>query len=417
MAAETGLSLADAITLASQHSFAIRAAGHDSAAAALAYSAARADRFPVLTLSARSFLIDEVQAIDLPFADLEIGSKDNHQADFTLSVPLYTGGRLSSRIGAERENGRAASLALEAEKLAVAYHCRRAYLNLMAARASANAAASSLERLTIIRRDVASLYDNGMADSIDVLEAELALQKGRQSLERLQAVRENASATLARLVGGNENTVIEPTESIPPPAHPGDSGLPPGGDIERPELIRLDHKAEAARRAVGIEYGALLPTLNGFVGYSYGKPNRDWFDKSWNDYFSVGFVLNWQVNLAGQGIAEVQAARQRAASARMLRRDLHDSFLLQRDRSLTNLRHAYRMFRITEEEYGIAERQYRLARVRREEGQMSVNRLLEMEAELAATEQQYRVSVVNYYLAQTEYLYAIGSHELFGGLR
>jgi outer membrane protein TolC len=146
-------------------------------------------------------------------------------------------------------------------------------------------------------------------------------------------------------------------------------------------------------------------------------PNKDWFNKTWNDYFSVGLVLNWNLNLGGKNAKRTEAARQRLAAARSARKDLKDALLTDRDAAHNNLNHAYQTYRTSEREYAIAVSRYNLARLRQQEGQLSVNRLLEMEADLAATERQYQAAIIQYYLAENEYLYAIGSHKIFGGLQ
>jgi hypothetical protein len=38
-----------------------------------------------------------------------------------------------------------------------------------------------------------------------------------------------------------------------------------------------------------------------------------------------------------------------------------------------------------------------------------------MEADLAASEQFYRLSLISYYLYETEYLFAVGSQKISGG--
>lgn len=416
VSAETRLSLAEAVGLAEEHSYTVQSAVYNSAAAALTYDGARADRYPILTLDARTHFVDNLISLQFVPGGVEIGSKDNYQADIKLSMPLYTGGRLSHRIGMNLENSLARQAALEAERMAAAYRCRQAYLNLLVSQSLKKAAASSLERLDIIYRDVGHLYENGLADSIDILETELALESGRQMADRSQTDFINAAVLLARLTGLHENEEIIPTEPVSPPTKPAYPKPDESSIIERPELNRFDHVIGAADRAAGIESGAYLPNLNGFAGYSYGMPNRDWFNKTWDGYFIAGLTLNWQFNLGGKTTREVRAAQNRAASARMARKDLRDRLETNREITYNNLDYAYRAYAISLNEYKIAARRFELARLRQEAGRISINRLLEMEAELTATEQQLQAATIRYYLAENEYLYAIGSRKIFGGL-
>jgi len=417
VSAEKELSLVEALEMAENHSYNVKAARYDSTAAALAHAGTRSERFPVLSLEAQSFYIDELQSIETPLFSREIGSHENYQADFTLAVPLYTGGVLSGRIKAEKFNSLASGAELESERLKAAYLCRKAYLGVMTAQASRRAAQYSLERLEIINRDVNHLFENGLADSIDLVESELALEKGRQLSTRAGIDLDNASTSLAIMIGLELNENIILSDSLPRPSDPEARRLESPAGIDRPELKKLDYVVDAAEQFETIERGSFIPKVNGFAGYSYGMPNRDWFEQTWNDYFRVGLTVSWQLNLGFKTSRKVREARERAAAARMNCEKVAETFRNRRDVARNNLRLAYRTFLTSDKELELARHRFRLARLRQETGRLSVNRLLEMEAELTAMEQQRQTAVVAYYIAETEYLYAIGSDKIFGGIK
>jgi outer membrane protein TolC len=155
----------------------------------------------------------------------------------------------------------------------------------------------------------------------------------------------------------------------------------------------------------------------GFGGYSVGKPNKDIFNKDWNDYFSVGLSLTWELNLGGKTSRNTWAARQAAQSARMGRHSLQEALAVQAATSLYSLKQAYAVLSSASAEYDLAARKFNLARQKQKAGELTVNRLLEMETDLTVSEQQTRSAVIQYFLAWTDYLYAIGSPEIYGGLR
>jgi outer membrane protein TolC len=411
------LSLEDAIERAQEYSHAVKSARYDSAAADLVRISAERDRFPVLSFSAQSFYVDEVQAIDLPFSERQIGSKDNYQTDVKVSVPLYTGGRLSSRIDIRERQSLAAAMRLAAERMSVAYRARRAYLGVLNAWALVRATEASLTRVGVIRQHVMNLHDNGMADSLDLLEAEFAVETAQRQVDRVDTELKNAQVSLARLMGTDSIAVADLSEEIPIPDTSKCRALSIIPAPNRPELKRMDYLIDAADHATNAEMGKYLPVLNGYIGYSYGMPNRDWFEQTWNDYWTAGLIMTWELNLGLKTSKDVSAARQRAASARMARQNIYDDLATQRDVAVNAVRHAYEIYEITKAEYDLSRRRFDLARLQQEAGRISVNRLLELEAELASAEQGYRASVYAYYLAECDLLYAIGSSRIFGGLR
>ena len=411
------LDLEQAIEMSLEHSYGVKSSLHDSIAASHDYKAARSLRFPTLSLDASSYYIDEIPSVEFPFmGERQLGVRDNYQADFRLSLPLFTGGRISNRIKMSRENVQAKSLALAARQLNTAYNCRKAYLGLMLARAIASSAEASLERIKIIRQDVSNLHASGLADSVDILEAELAYQKGLQMLAEKQTLERNAAISLNRVLGLPEDMEISPTEEIPAPPSSDTQAWKSPERINRPELSVLDNRVRTAEYLSRLNKADYFPSLSGFVGYSVGKPNKDFFDNEWNDNYIAGATLNWQFNLGGKTHHGVRSAGQAAFSARMSRKQLEESLTIAAAVALENLKLAYHTFTISRKENEIAEAKYRLGQNKQKQGYLTVNRLLEMEAELTASEQLYRASMISYYISEAEYFYAVGADKIYGGL-
>jgi outer membrane protein TolC len=264
---------------------------------------------------------------------------------------------------------------------------------------------------------VQDFYDNGLADSIDILDAQAAVVKAGRAADQTVTGRKNAAVSLATLIGLPGDTSLTPTEPLSSGELPDVGTLTIPAEIPRPELQRLDYLIAASDQSAALAMADYIPTLAGFGGYSVGKPNKDMFNKTWNDYFSAGLSLTWDVNLGGKTSRNVSAARQTAQSTRMARRSLQDALTVQAETALNNLRQAYAALGSASAEHDIAVRKFNLARQKHKAGELTVNRLLEMELDLTVSEQQNRSAVIQYYLAWTEYLYAIGSPEIYGGLR
>lgn len=413
--AAVSLSLSEAIEMAAQNSFNIESSKHDSLSSLYQYKAAKSLRFPSLNLDARSSFVDNVPTIEFPMmGSREFGAKNSYQADLKLNVPLFTGGKISRQIKISSANLQADAFALEAERSKSAYDSRRAYLSVMLAETVASAADASLKRIDIIRRDVQNLYENGLADSIDILEAELAYQQVSLASSEKHSAVATSTINLANLLGLPAGTEFTLTEKVLPPNQ--DQKNLSSEKTNRPELKMLDNRIKAAEQVADLNSAEYFPSLSGFAGYSYGKPNRDYFGGDWDHYWVAGLALNWNLNLAGRTTHNVRASRQAASSARMQRSDLERTLNIMAETTLEKIKLAYQTVVTSEKEYSIAREKYRLAADKQKAGLLTVNRLLEIEAELTSSEQQYRASIINYYIAQTEHLYAIGSEKIYGGL-
>jgi len=412
--AESTFSLPEAIRLSLEHSSKIQSVEQDSIAAEYAYREAKSSRFPTISLNATSFYIDDLQAINVPPMKLEIGSHENVQLDCKISIPLWTGGRISNRIRIGKANARMQASNLAAEKLQTAYASRSAYFHLLAAQAIVRSAGSSLKRIEILKRDIENRFANGVADSLDILEVELALQEAKETLAEKATMKRNASAALARLLGLPLQEPITLPKTVPEPADPAGREVP-ADRIERPELDAFDSRIRASEMLVRLNQAGYFPTLSAYGGYSAGKPNRDMFNKTWNDYFSAGLALTWEFNTGGGAGYAAKSARSQYYAAKTAKKDYEENLRLQAAISLENLKYAFERYTITKSKYNIAARKFRLAGEKHKAGKISVNRLLELEAELAAVEQMVHASISDYYLSETEFLYVTGSQKIYGG--
>ncbi len=416
--ADSFLTLGEAIKMAQDHSFTVQASGYILKAAELNLNSANAERYPTLSLNASGFYINKLQSINALPVEMEIGSHENYQADLNLSFPIYTGGKLSGLIGAAKAASEAGSYEYETQKMAIAFQSRRAWLNLSMRQRLVNSAKASLNRIRIIKENIINLYQNGLADSVDILETELAYENGHEHLLQMENELHNASTALAILTGIRSNGVIELPPDIPTP----DSSiiyyqyfLVDTDLISRPELKKISSQIKSARQLVKIKNAAYLPRLTGFGRYSIGKPNRDMFDAEWNDYFSAGLALNWEFNFGGKTGNNVASAKQQLLSTRTNYLAVEEKLMLEAETSLENILSAYKLYESSKRKQNITGNKFRLAKEKQQAGGLTVNRLLEIESEYSAAEQIYYVSQLKYYINESYFLYAIGSDKIYGG--
>lgn len=415
--AERRMSLNDAIAVAGTHAFDVKAAYHDSLSAEHGLHAARGAWYPTLAVGGNVFGYRPQDPLALGPIQLGAEWQEIYAGNLRLSYPLYTGGRRTNDIKRQRANVGAASSQLAAAKLANAYDCRQAYIGLLIAERTVGSAEASSRRIEVIKTDVENLFAVGMADSIDILETEISERGVERLLEQTRNQRKNASLSLARLLGLAENDSIVPTEDIPEPdpklvALPATTGDPG----RRPELAVFDREIESARYQRAIVKSNVLPVLSGMGGYALVKPDMGDRETNWQDLWFLGLTLGWDLNLGGKEFSESKQALETVRSLEMKRKDLEDSLALQARIAWNNIEEAYVVYGITREELNIARRRFALAEDKQKAGQMTVNRLLELESDLTETEQQFEAARLKYFAAATDYFYAVGSDAIWGGL-
>jgi outer membrane protein len=411
------LSLDQALHLAEQNSGQLKAyqAAYDAADATV--GSARSERFPTLSLDSRAVYISDIASLNINIPGIfemsrEIGSKEIYQADLRLALPLYTGGRISSAIASAESVREYAQASARATLSAIQLQARLDYFGLRRAIQTKRAAEASMDRTTIISNDIQSSFSAGAADSVDILEARLALSRAEFQLRQAEVLVRTQTVQLATRLG---LSITEPVEAVDTLPDPGNIPLTTPV-ISRPELVAAGASVSLARAGLKSKNSGWLPTLSAFTGYSYGKPNNDQFSGDWNDYYTFGAQLQWSLNLGLGNARRIASARAELEAARFRLQDLSEAINREAEIAAENLRLAFIRYLSARDQLEITRDNYRLARSQHENGILSANRLLEIEASLTEIEALALAAKVDFYIVQSGYYYATGDENLGKGL-
>lgn len=412
------LTLDQALRLAEEHSYRLKQARAGTQAAESGRTAAQMERLPTLSASASARYTENVPELSveiMPGAALhrKLGTNETYQTDLTLTLPLYTGGKISSAIDLADAN-LAYWQALEQVNLdGLLLQTRLGYLGLSQAFSQRKAAEASLNRMQVINNDVTSRFDAGAADSVDILESQLALTRAQFAVTQANLNTRSRQIELLTLLGLDSSEEIIPVDSLPNPGPV--SGAATTAD-SRPELAAAKASIGMRQAQVNLEKSDYFPTVSGYTNYSYGKPGYDLFADEWKDNFTVGAQLNWSFNLGNKTGAKKKSAFRNLEAARHYRDDINESFNRDAQLALEQLRLAFEQYRTAADQHDLTARNYRLARQKHLQGALSANRLLEIEAGLTETESSLAAARVDFYLAQSRYFYTVGSEKLREGI-
>jgi outer membrane protein TolC len=412
------LSLRQALELAQQHSFELKRARAEADASSSSLKQARAGRLPTLSASATAAYNSFVPSMSLEIPPVlqisrEIGGNEMYQADLSLSVPLYTGGRIGSGIRSATAV-RDYRLALtEASLQSVLYQSRLAFLHLYRSESLLDAAAASHKRALVIQGDVISLLAAGAADSMDILEANLNLTVAELNLKSARSLRRQEEITLLLYLGLPVSDSLVLTDF--PKESRRETFAPRVMEISKPELRAADASVTLSETLVRSSRSASLPSIALFGGFSYGKPNRDFFNYGWSENFTVGATMNWSFNIGNRTGHTVGAQRHRWLAAASERDRLAERIDKQVRLSQENERLAWERYLIAQQRFAISADNYRLATSRRKMGTLSANRWLEIEAALREAESAKAAALADYYIARTTFYYAVGKNLLEEG--
>ena len=247
---------------------------------------------------------------------------DNYRTRLDLAWPLYTGGRLESFERAAEQESAATAEDAEGLKADIRLEVARAYWALVMADQAQRVVNESLARTSALLRNVRNALEAGLVPPSDVLTAQA--QESRQRMFSIQsrAAREVAEADLARLIGAEPGTAIQPEVNLAVPVTTGDPSVLAVKAAEQ----RRDRRAIVDRlSAVGFRQqaaaGARRPTIAFGGGVDYARPNPRIFPRqeAWQPSWDAGVNVNWLLFDGGRAKAEAAeaAAGKRALEARL----------------------------------------------------------------------------------------------------
>jgi outer membrane protein TolC len=329
--ASVSLTLAEAVARAREASPRLEALRSLQAGSVAALEGARAERWPVLSLSATYNRFSEIPELSLTFPDgnsrvVFPNIPDAFRTRAELQQPLYTGGRVGAGIRSAEQNSLAASSDTATGAADLLEETTDAYWALVRARELERVQREAIASYEAHLQDVRNLIEAGMAARNDLLSVQVA--RDRAELDRLEArnAAETANEDLLRLLAFPPATRIEPTEPLDPAQAPPEDveSLVAAAAERRSELKSLRARAEAAAAEVSVARASkrLQATLNGGFEYSNPNPRILPLEAKWQDSWTVGVAVSLTPFDGGRASAASAVAQARADALNSQIRDL-----------------------------------------------------------------------------------------------
>lgn len=381
--------LQDAWELALQHDHGLASVRSQAEAAALELQAARAQRWPAVTVGGSYTRLDDSPAFDFSFTGLPVAVPELFRDDryvsgsASVTLPLYTGGRISTSIAAAnaRERGAGAHLAAATGDLRLAV--AQAYVDVLRTRKAHVVARSNVQSLGSLAGDISSMFERELVPKNDLLAAQVALADARQNELRAANAAEMALAVYNRRLGTPMDRVVELDEDLAWEDLAWSAELPQSLEAltelaltRRTELAALEAEADAFRQMARTERSRVLPQLALTGGYQY-------LENQFLDDETVGMAgigVQWAVFDGGQARKRAAALDRNRRAADERREDATSLVALQVRHAWLGVREAQQRVEVTSDAAGQADENLRIARERYGAGLGTQTQLLEAES-------------------------------------
>ncbi|HEX9899167.1 MAG TPA: TolC family protein [Candidatus Methylomirabilis sp.] len=416
------LSLADAARLAIEKHPALRAAGHQTTAAAAGVEQARAGFLPRVDFSegvthsdnpvyAFGALLNQGRFTSADFAVDRLNHPDpitNWRTNIGGSVPLFLGGRTVIGYQQAQIGVQAAEQVRARVEQEVLFNVIRAYYGVLLAQEAKTTVDAAVRTAEANLASAEARYEAGVVVASDALAARVRLARLKEeSIAAANQVRlGQAALNEAMGVALDQAYRVTGRLDLPTLRHERLEGLEDLARQHRPDYRQVALEVERLEKDVLRAKGALLPTMHLMGNYEI---NNHRLSSEGQDSWSVGVVLN--LNLFNGGadrarIVEAQANHERAAALRerlgnAIGLEVHDAFLA--------VQTARERVAVAREAVAHAEESLRIVQDRYDAGLTTIVELLDSETALTAARTSLTRTLYDATVSQARLDFSLGA--------
>ena len=353
-AASMELSLEDSIAMALQNNPAIKISTADKIKADWALSQAKGAKGPAITFNntdTRGTLNSSNESL-----------ADYFKNQFSLTLPLYTAGKLEGMIGQAKWNVDIADLGVTKSRQQIKLDATSAYFGVLQARNMVKVNQESVASLAEHLKNVQAQFSVGTVAKSDVLRSEVELANAQQTLTKGQNAYDLAVAQLNNVVGLPLETELIIKEELQ--YNPYGMSLEDSirfGLQNRPDTAQADAGIKVAQESVKVAKSGYGPTIavSGGVGRSgWDSPGTDM--KSW----SASLSATWNLFDTGVTRAQVKQADAAVDKANYTAQQTRDSVQLEIRQNYLSMQEAEKRIGTSQVAVSKAEEDFKIAQVR-----------------------------------------------------
>ncbi len=368
---------------------------------------------PQLAGSAGYTRLDEVSSFDFGEGEsIEMGRLDNYHAGVEASQLLFSGGKARGAIEAGRLYQTYTRHATDRTRQTLVRDIRRAFNDILLARASVEVAAESVKHLKDFVEQTRQKFDSGTASEFDVLSARvrLANQEPQLILARNRlAVAKEAFRNLIQLDDGEYDLEGE-LRSEPWAADL--EALRAQARRERPEIREMEALVRLRRKDVRVARGEYFPDISAVASYRGQNPDSNEIGSDdWGWHWTAGIAARWSFLDGGARRGRLLEKIQELSKLRADLEDLCRGVELDVKQAWLTLRHAEEALAGSEENVRLAQKALDIARARYDAGLATYLEYAESTLALSTAQLTHFTALREQMNAVTQLRYACGMED------
>ena len=409
------LTLDDTIRLAlSQNPYHLASEERVEAAKAIVREAA-ANFFP--TLNAQGLHTLDEKVFSLEFPDPITGKSQRVTVDFTrdyqfslsLSLPLFTGGRLVSGFKQAKYNLLSSEEGVRQSEHSTIFNAKTAFYGCLLAKEFVKVAEEAVDVAEKHLNNVKSLHEVGMASKFDLLRSEVQVANLKPQLIKARNNLEITKLGLKTLLGIDLSQPLEiKGELIYEALEPDLEECLAKALRNRPEVSQLNYQKQMAEETVKLARAADLPSVALSGTYNFWADKLNFKKDTWQSFYAVNLVLNIPIFNGFSASARVAQSKALIRELELTRKGLEETVGFEVRQAILNLKEAKESLLSQEKNVEQAQESLRIAELNFSEGLATTLDVSSAQAALSQAKTNYTQALYDYVVSLAQLDRAMG---------
>lgn len=369
------------------------------------------------SLNAQGLHTLDEKLFELEFPDPITGQSQRISVDFTrdyqfslsLSLPLYTGGRLTSGFKQAKYSLHSSEESVRQSEHITVFNAKAAFYGYLLAEDFVKVAEEAVEVAEKHVNNVKRLYEVGMASKFDLLRSEVELANLKPQLIKARNNLKIAELNLKTLLGLDLSQPIEikgelKFELFEPDLETSiEKAL-----VKRPELSQLGYQKKMAGEMLKLARASRLPTVALSGTYNYWADRLSFEEDTWQNYYAVNLALTIPLFNGFSTSAKVAQSKAMIKELDLTTKGLVDMVEFEVRQALLKLNEAKESLLSQEKNVEQAEESLRIAEINFAEGMITTLDVSSVQAALTQAKTNYSQALYDYVMSLAQLDKAMG---------
>jgi outer membrane protein TolC len=340
---------------------------------------------------------------------VEIDFTRDYQFAMSLSLPLYTGGRLTSGFKQAKYNLESSKEAVRQSKHLTVFNTKRAFYGHLLAKEFVLVAEEAVRVAEENLENVKNMYEVGMASKMDLLRSEVRLTNMQPEIIAAKNSLRISELNLKIVLGMDLSQSVQIEGAL--------SYEPFETDLEaciatalahRPEIKQSDFQRKMAGESLKLSRAGYLPTVALSGNYSFWADKLNFRKDTWSSFYVVNLVFNIPIFNGLKESAQIAQSKAMIREIELNQKALQDAVELEVRQAVLLLKEAKEILLSQEKNSEQAKESLRITQLNFSEGMATTLDVISAEAAYSQAQVNYSRALYNYVVAVADLDRAMG---------